>query len=188
MEQVDVLRRALEVLQSLGIQHMIVGSAASMTYGEPRLTRDIDLVVNLRSDQVDALCRAFPAPDYYVSSKAAHDAVLSRSQFNIIHIPSANKLDMIVAKDDPWGRSQLGRRRMLTVFSHVVAPVAAPEDVIIAKMIYYQEGESEKHLRDIASMLRISSAEIDRDYVNRWAAQLDLTDVWQTILTRTDAK
>ncbi len=186
MKQLDLLRHALGVLESLGIEHMVVGSMASMAYGEPRLTRDIDLVVNLRSEQVDPLCDAFAAPEFYVSRDAAREAVRQRSQFNVIHPGSGNKVDLIVARLDAWGQSQLARRKAVTILPGLVARTAAPEDVILGKMWYYQVGEHEKHLRDIASMLRISSSEIDRDYITHWARELGLTDVWQAAVARVD--
>jgi predicted nucleotidyltransferase len=186
MEQLDLLRYALGVMKSIGVEHMIVGSMASMAYGEPRLTRDIDLVVNLQADQVDPLCDAFADPEFYVSRSAAQEAVRQRSQFTVIHPGSGKKIDLIVARDDAWGQSQLARRKAVAILPGLTAPTAAPEDVIIGKMWYYREGEHEKHLRDIASMLRISRAEIDRDYVSHWARELELTDIWQTVLTRVE--
>ena len=62
--------------------------------------------------------------------------------------------------------------------------IAAPEDVILSKMGSYREGGSEKHLRDITGVLRVSGAQLDRDYVDRWARQLGLTEVWQAVLRR----
>jgi hypothetical protein len=188
MEQIELLKYAVDVFASLGADHMVVGSMASMLYGEPRFTRDIDMVVDLHREHLDRLIQAFPAPDYYVSRDAAAEAIKQRGQFNIIHIPTANKIDVILPRNDAWGRTQLARRRPLSVLSGVTAPAAAPEDVILAKMLYYQEGESVKHLRDIASMMRVSGAGIDREYVVRWAKQLGVSEVWQLVLSQTQSE
>ena len=51
-------------------------------------------------------------------------------------------------------------------------------------MDFYPEGGSDKHLRDIASVLRTSGDEIDTAYIDRWADTLGLTDVWRAILER----
>ena len=51
-------------------------------------------------------------------------------------------------------------------------------------MLYYRDGEHEKHLRDIASMIRVSGAEIDQEYIRDRAHRLRLSDVWQTVLMR----
>jgi hypothetical protein len=184
LEQIDLLRYALHALDAIGVEHMVVGSMASMAYGEPRMTRDIDIVVKLSASEVDAVCDAFPESDYYVSREAAREAVQRRSQFNIIHPTSANKIDLLIAQDDAWGRMQMARRRGIALLPGLIAPTAAPEDVILGKMLYYREGEHEKHLRDIAAMLRISGDEIDREYIRDWSNRLGLNAVWQAVLTR----
>ena len=81
MEQAELLRRVIDVLENQGITYLLVGSLASGVYGEPRLTRDIDIVVELQPRQVSKLCAAFPSPDYYVSEKAAVEAITASGQF-----------------------------------------------------------------------------------------------------------
>jgi hypothetical protein len=184
LEQIELLRHAVRAFDALGVEYMVVGSLASMAYGEPRMTRDIDIVANLRSHQVDAFCEAFPDADYCVSRDAAHDAVRRRSQFNVIHSASGNKIDLMIARDDAWGHMQLARRRNLTLAPGLTVFTAAPEDVILGKMLYYQDGQHEKHLRDITAMLRISGGEIDREYVDDWSKRLGLNNVWQAVLSR----
>jgi hypothetical protein len=163
---------------------MVVGSFASAWYGEPRLTHDIDIVVQLGLDAVDRLCGAFPAPEFYVSAPAAREAVSMRGQFNVIHPASGNKIDFMIARVDAWGRSQLARRGRRPILPDREAFVAAPEDVIVSKLRYYQEGGSDKHLRDIAGMLQVSGDVIDKEYINHWVAQLGLTQEWQAVLDR----
>jgi hypothetical protein len=161
---------------------MVVGSFASTVYGEPRLTLDIDIVVDLELSQVGALCAAFPSSEFYVSLPAAEDAVRRRKQFNLIHPASGNKIDFMIARLDQWGRQQLQRRRKREFLPGVSAWAASPEDVIVAKMIYYREGQSPKHTRDIAGMLRISAAEIDQTYISEWSERLGLSEIWESIL------
>jgi len=184
VEQVDLLRLAVEVLERQGIDYMLVGSIASGAYGEPRLTQDIDIVVDLRPDQVNSLCSAFPAPEFYVSEDAARQAVRDRRSFNVIHPATANKIDFMVARDDAWGREQFARRRRIQILPEQEGFAACPEDVILGKLLYYAEGGSEKHLRDIAGIINISSQEINRDDVAHWAAELGIAEVWQAILER----
>ncbi len=167
---------------------MLVGSLASGVYGQPRLTHDIDVVVELGVGQVARLCQAFPAPEYYVSEKAAQEAVATTGQFNVIHPASGNKIDFIIARRDPWGRSQIIRRRREQILPGRDGYTAAPEDVILGKLWYYHEGRSEKHLRDIAAMLQISGNEIDTAYIDHWAQQLGFTETWQALLNRVRQK
>lgn len=180
----DLLRLALSQLESMGISHMVVGSFASGAHGEPRLTHDIDIVIDPTPEQLRALCAAFPREDFYVSIDAAMDALARRSQFNVIHPESGNKIDFMIAGTDPWHREQMRRRQRLLLLPDQEGYVARPEDIIISKMTYYAEGGSEKHLRDITGILRVSGDAVDRAYVERWAGELGVTEVWQAILRR----
>lgn len=184
MEQPDLLRFVVDVLETQDVVYMLVGSLASGAYGEPRTTHDIDLVVELRTDQVERLCAAFPADDFYVSLAAARAAVVSRGQFNVIHPTSGNKIDFMIARNDAWGREQVARRRRESILRDRVGFIAAPEDVILSKLLYYQEGQSDKHLRDVAAMMQVSGDEIDAEYIARWAAELRVSEIWQAILNR----
>src|SRR5688572_16767899 len=117
---------------------MIVGSFASSAHGEPRLTQDIDIVIDPTAAQLDQLCAAFPADTYYVSPDAARDALSRRTQFNVIHPDSWNKIDFMIARADAWGRAQVARRALIPILPNREAYVAKPEDVIIAKLLYYR--------------------------------------------------
>lgn len=184
MSQRDLLARLVEVLQALGVRFMLVGSYGSTAWGEARFTQDIDVVVDLTQDDVLPLVRAFPAPEFYISPDAVQDAVRRRGQFNVIHATSGNKVDFIVVRGDVWGHTQLARRRDVDLGGGLLVPVAAPEDVILGKLEYYREGGSEKHLRDIAGILRVSARAIDHEYLARWAQQLGLGEVWQAVLSK----
>ena len=184
MEQFDLRANLVAVLDKLRLEYFITGSVAAAYYGEPRLTNDIDVVVRLPEESVGALCAQFPAPDFYVSEEAARQAARSRGQFNIIHPDSGLKVDVIVAADTPFDRSRLSRRQRGPADQSYDAFFASPEDVIVKKMQYYQEGGSEKHIRDITGMLKLSGDRIDAQYIRYWADQFGITDIWEKILAK----
>jgi hypothetical protein len=190
MDQLELLRHAAETHESLRVAYAIVGSWGSGIYGEPRFTGDIDIVLDLPPQAISEFCKAFPANEFYVSADAVRDAVRTRLQFNVIHPASGNKVDFILPRADAWSAGQLARRRPVTIGSSD-APftgfVAAPEDVIIGKLWYYSEAGGDRHLRDIAGMLRVSGDAIDRAEVERWARELGYLDVWQEIVAKADA-
>jgi hypothetical protein len=186
VEQIDLLRFVVEALEQLQVPYAIVGSFASGAWGESRFTQDIDILVDLKAAQVGPLCRAFPESDFYVSEAAARDAMSRRGQFNLIHPRSGNKVDFMVAGNSVWDASQLKRRRRLAIFPDREVEFAAPEDVILSKLNYYREGRSQKHLRDIAGILKISGGEVDRAYVARFAAQFGVLDIWQAVVEKVD--
>ena len=110
------------------------------------------------------------------------EAITRRGQFNIIHPASGLKIDFILKKDTPYDRIQFERRQRQPLIPGRDAYFARPEDVILYKMLYFPEGGSERHLRDIAGMLRISGTEIDTAYVAEWSERLGLNDIWKSVL------
>lgn len=178
MEQSDLLRHCVETMERLGVPYFVTGSMATIFYGEPRLTLDVDIVLRLTPDQVGPFCAAFTAPAYYVSEDAARQAILHCGQFNVIHPESGLKADLIVADDSAFNRSRFERRRRVRLSGEFEASFASPEDMIVMKLLYYQTGQSHKHLRDITGMLRLGAASIDEGYVRSWAERLGIADIW----------
>lgn len=180
----ELLEKAVNVFETLQIPYLVTGSIASMMYGEARLTNDIDIVAAVEEKHLPGLLKAFPPKQFYLSKEAIKEAILREGQFNIIHPSSGLKVDIIIKKNTPFDASRFGRARRIHPSESYQANFAAPEDVIIKKMEFYKEGGSEKHLRDITGILKISSGDIDVDYISGWAQRLDLTDIWQAVRKR----
>ena len=145
-------------LNRLQISYMVTGSAASMAYGQPRVTLDIDLVVELSGVQVDLLASAFSFPGFYCPSRDVLRAETERSlrgHFNVIHMDSGFKADFYPVGEDPLHRWGMAHRRRVDMLGQPVM-LAPPEYVILRKLEYFREGGSEKHLRDIRGMLDVS--------------------------------
>jgi len=184
VEADELLRHARNTCDRLGLVYLVVGSTASITYGEPRFTNDVDIVIDLPAETIDAFCAAFPSGEFYVSSQAVRQAVAKQFQFNVIHPASGLKIDFIILSDSDFDRSRRVRRRQLSVLPDGPTWFASPEDVILKKMDYFQKGGSDKHLRDIAGVLRIQGTRLDRDYVTKWAKLLGVETVWQSIVAK----
>ncbi len=187
MEQMDILRHAVTVLEDLRVPYLVVGSFASIAYGESRFTQDIDIVAALELKHVPGLMTAFPSPEYYLSDAAVRDAIQSSFQFNVIHPSSGNKIDFILPCSGPWADARMSRRRAVRLLPDRDVMTAAPEDVILGKLWYYSEGGGDRHLRDIAGILRVTGDGVDRAEVERWAAELGYLDIWQAIVAKVDA-
>jgi hypothetical protein len=136
VKQIEFLRFVIDVLEKLDISYAVVGSYASSAWGEPRMTRDIDVIIELSGNEVAALCDAFPPAEFYVSPVAARDAVQRGSQLNVIQIESA----------------------------------------------YACEVELWTSRRDITGILKTRKDRLELDYIASTAAQLRLSDVWQSIV------
>src|SRR4051812_10104328 len=96
MEPSELLRRLVAVLDELETPYRVVGSVAAMTYGEPRFTNDIDVVVDLKLEQADQFCSFFPAEEFYCYRDAIIEAIRGHNQFNIIHYESGIKIDVFI--------------------------------------------------------------------------------------------
>ena len=142
--------------------YVVVGSIASIAYGESRFTQDIDIVAAFELRHVDQLLAAFPSSEFYLSEAAMRDAIRTSFQFNVIHPGSGNKIDFILPREDEWSRVQMARARRVRLLPDRDVMTAAPEDVILGKLWYYSLGGGDRHLRDIAGILRVTGNGVDR--------------------------
>jgi len=180
----ELLAKVVAVFEQLEIQYLVTGSVAAMAYGEPRLTNDIDVVAGVQTIHISGLLESFPTDEYYLDEDMIREAINRFSQFNIIHPVSGLKVDVMIKKETPFDQSRFSRIKRIHPAADYAANFAAPEDIIIKKMEYYNEGGSEKHLRDITGMLEISGEIIDLSYIHDWAGRLGLLEIWQAILKR----
>lgn len=183
----ELLQIAADFFESQEIDYRVVGSMASIAYGENRFTNDVDIVAGLKLAHVDALCDCFAQPDYFLARHAVEDAIRQRFQFNIIHVFAGLKIDVMLPKDTDFAVLEQQRSVRLTDPDGLSAMFASPEDVIINKLIFYQMGESEKHLRDIGGILKVKGEAIDFDYVETWATKRNVSSEWQLVKQRLDA-
>ncbi len=184
MEQHELLLYVVECLEKLKIRYLITGSVAAMAYGEPRLTNDIDIVAEIDLNHAQRVKDCFPEVDFYLEIESIKKAIRQRHQFNIIHPSSGLKIDVMIPDQDSFNRSRFGRTKRLNISETSSAEFAAPEDVIIKKLEYYQKGGSDKHLRDIVGMMKISESLIDVAYLNDWTERLGLSDLWKSVLAK----
>jgi hypothetical protein len=188
MEQSELLRYVTGVLEQLSLRYFVTGSVATIFFGEPRFTNDIDIVVDLPPSRIPDFCRAFPGDDFYVSEEAIRKAVFRKGQFNVIHPASGLKVDIMIPAENSFNRNRFARVKRLRPSSDYEAVFASPEDVILKKLEYHRQGGSEKHLRDIAGILKISREGIDFSYIDEWASQLGLREIWLKVRTAAELK
>ena len=168
-------------LNQLGVRYMVSGSFAAMLYGEPRLTHDVDIILHLRPADVPRLAPAFPAPDFYLPPAEVITLEMSRAQrghFNVIHLDTGFKADFYLCGRDALHLWALEQTRAMTYQDEPVR-VAPPEYVIVRKLEYFREGGSEKHLRDIQTMLAVSGERLTLAWVQEWVQRLGLEHQWQ---------
>jgi predicted nucleotidyltransferase len=182
VNQKEFFTEVLKILEKLHIPYMISGSVGSMLYGEPRMTNDIDIVVELKEEKIEDFLNQLDEMQYYFPSlEFVKDSVKRKSQFNIIHLESGSKVDIIIKKSTEFAEIEFSRKRQVAFTENFDAFTASPEDIIISKMAFYHLSGSEKHIKDIASMLIISSDEIDHEYLGKWISKMGYQDIWSKV-------
>ena len=171
-EELGVLALAVARLDAAGIEYMITGSFALAVYATPRMTRDIDVLIDCSPDQAAQLAESFQV-DSYASTDAAREAVASRTMFNVIHNETLLKVDFIVRRMDAFTDEQFLRRRLVDL-GGFNAFFISPEDLVLAKLLWRKETGSEQQWRDVRSVLA-SVPDLNREYLDTWAGRLGLT-------------
>src|SRR5689334_9777431 len=145
-EELDVLKIISERLESSQVPFMLTGSFALGYYGKPRMTRDLDFVVALMEQHVPGLVNAFCA-DFYIDEDDARTAVRSQRMFNLMHLASGIKVDLIVRKDSEYRRVEFARRQPVNL-AGVATWITAREDLILSKLVWARDADSELQKRD----------------------------------------
>lgn len=170
-DQLAVLQEVAALLESAGLTYMVSGSTAMNYYAVPRMTRDIDFVVELYPPDVDRFVALF-GDDFYCDPDAVREAVRTRGMFNLIQLGLVVKVDFIVRKSSPYHEEEFRRRREVAIDGSKIFLVS-PEDLLLSKLEWARESRSETQLTDVINLAR--SVDLDWSYLGRWASDLDVT-------------
>jgi hypothetical protein len=171
-----VLAVVVGILGRAEVPYMVTGSLASTFHGEPRATRDLDIVIDPDNVSLARLVADLQQQNYYVDSDAALTALQERGQFNAIG-PDGWKVDFMIRRDRPFSIEEFGRRQQADLLGQA-GYVATAEDMILAKLEWAAATESERQLRDVAGMLAVAGDVLDLDYLERWVERLGLRAQW----------
>ena len=181
MSQQELLRKVIQALEDAGIDYMITGSMASSLQGEPRLTHDIDLVVDIQRSAADRLVAAFPSSDFYLAKNSILDAIDNKGMFNLIEPREGDKVDFWMLTDESFDRSRF-LRKYVEEFMGLKLQISSPEDTILAKLKWAEEsGGSEKQFVDALRVYEVQFEKLDIDYLELWASKLEVDTIWQRL-------
>ena len=181
MQEANLFLIFLDRLNTAKLSYMVTGSVASIIYGEPRMTHDIDLVLELNVENVQNFINLFPPEQFYCPPQDVIKAEIARetrAHFNIIHHETGFKADIYLIGQDQLHKWAMAKRQKVKIGESDIL-VAPPEYVIIRKLQYYKEGRSPKHLRDINRMVEISGESIDKPQLKQMINKYDLQDEWK---------
>ena len=174
--ELDIVRDVSARLAGAGIGYMLTGSMAMNYYAQPRMTRDIDVVVALRREDAERMVKSF-SPDYYVSREAVDSSIAHQSLFNLIHNESIIKVDCIIRKQTEYRLNEFNRRQRIKI-QDFETWIVSKEDLILSKLFWAKDSHSELQLGDVKNLVATGC---DRAYIEHWTAQLGLADLWKEI-------
>ncbi|MBU0510559.1 MAG: hypothetical protein KKD28_09000 [Chloroflexi bacterium] len=189
----DFIKLVLAALEAADIPYMIGGAVAAWAWGEPRATRDLDVVVHVPIEAVNQLSEELAARDMLVPV----DIILNRLlddradiPLNPIHMHSGYKADIYLLRSGDALREEAFRRRKLVDLGPDLGEVYlhSPEDLIVYKLWYYSLSQQTKHLRDITSIVLTLEDELDKGYIRRWAEEKGINTLWLELLERIKAE
>lgn len=171
----ELLAAIIERLDRAAVPYMVTGSLASSYHGEPRATRDVDIVIDPERKSLTALVADLQEAAFYVDQEVALDALARRTQFNAIG-PDASKVDFMIRRDRPFSREEFSRRQHANLLG-TRGYVTTAEDLVLAKLEWAAVSGSERQIADVAGILAIAGP-LDTAYIDRWATALGLTEAW----------
>lgn len=176
ISELDVLRIVSERLDTAQVAYMLTGSYALAYYTTPRMTRDLDLVVSLAEEDIAAIVNVF-GTDFYIDADDVRSAVLSQRLFNLMHLASGIKVDLIVRKGSEYRQVEFARRREVAM-AGVKTWIVSREDLILSKLVWAADSDSELQRRDVRSLL---DGSVDRKYLEHWAGRLGVAELMRKI-------
>jgi hypothetical protein len=179
-EQIAVTMLVADALEALGVLYAIGGSFASAVHGVMRATMDVDLVADLREEDIVPFVQAL-GDAFYVDAEMMREAIGQHRSFNLIHLESMFKVDVFVARPCAFDRAQLARRQLHLLVEEPErrAYVASAEDTVLAKLEWYRMGgeTSDRQWRDVLGVIKVQGQRLDRAYLHQMAVDLGVEDL-----------
>jgi hypothetical protein len=178
MSNEDAFRRITSALDRAGIAYMLTGSFASVHYGAPRATQDIDIVVEAEPAVLKSFIESLGRDQFYADIDSALEAQRRESMFNVIDRATGWKIDLIIRKSRAFSKEEFGRRCAVDL-EGIRIFVASAEDIVIAKLEWAKQGKSQRQIDDVATILRLRRDALDHSYMDKWISALELGEQWR---------
>ncbi len=180
MELETTLKKITKILNKLRIPYLVTGGVAIVVWGRPRYTADIDIIVELHKDKIKKLASEL-VKEGYVDEDAIIEAIKYQSEFNFIDHATGVKVDFWMLENTSFDQSRLKRARTRKMFGESII-FTSPEDLILKKLLWFQESKSTRQLEDIHSVIAIIKDKLDYKYLRKWATKLKTIDILEELI------
>jgi len=177
MNEIDIVRDITRKFEQASIPYMLTGSMAMNYYAQPRMTRDIDVVIAVGPDDADRVAGLF-RPDYYVSEESIRESLAHESIFNLIHQEAVIKVDCIIRKSSEYRRVEFERRQKISILDFTTF-IVSKEDLIISKLAWTKNSHSEVQFADVRNLLATG---YEAKYLEHWTRELGLDNLLKECL------
>jgi predicted nucleotidyltransferase len=164
----DLIKKIAAELARRRIPYMIIGGQAVLLYGEPRLTKDIDVTLGLGVDELPKIKLAVKAIGLSVEAEDADSFVKETMVLPTSEKTSGIRVDFIFSFS-PFERQAVARAKVVT-FDQTPVRFASLEDLVIHKLVAGRP----RDIEDVKAVL-LKNPGYDRDYIKRWLADFDAT-------------
>ncbi len=178
LEEIYVLKLVCKRLDEAQIPYMLTGSVAANFYAAPRMTRDIDIVIEILHSDASKFFDIFH-DDFYINKESIEEAIKHENMFNIIHNDKVIKIDFVVRKKSPYRVTEFDRKKKIE-FDDTQIWIVAPEDLIISKLLWAKDSLSDYQIRDVKNLLS-STKNLDEEYIKNWVKTLDLNIIFEAV-------
>lgn len=172
LNELNILKIVAERLNNNNIPYMISGSVALNYYAQPRMTRDIDIIIGITPPDLEKFYKLF-REDFYIDKKMIEEAFVNRGMFNIIHSKELVKIDFIICKNSEYRKNELQRRKKV-ILENFTTYFVSIEDLILSKLVWAKPSHSEIQLKDIKTLLK---QDVDMEYLKKWADDLGVSSL-----------
>jgi hypothetical protein len=172
----EIARMLHGIFESLNIPYYITGGVCAIAYGEPRTTRDLDVVVECQPSDIMTMVAQLEAEGFYCPPGAVSDI-----QTGTARVLSVTHMQFVLKADTDFDRLKMERRRLEAIRLEESEQfwLASPEDVILAKLLWGTQSQPEHQWRDVLGSLKVQGNSLDFDYLTQWASRLDVTELLQ---------
>ena len=175
LDELNILKKIIKKLNKNKIPYMLTGSLAMNYYAQPRMTRDIDIVIEISN--VEKFYNLFK-DDYYIDIEMIKKSISDESMFNMIHSTEIIKIDFIIRKNSEYRKTEFERKRQVK-FGKDYIYIVSIEDLIISKLIWSKDNHLQTQLNDVKNLLK---EEVDIKYIKKWAKRLQIYDILEEII------